>query len=108
MRARKQSGEDADRLRYEAIGVVFAFLRERLPQYEWGAVEVAAPDAAPHVAFGGSHLAMERFVCLAVDRRVLDCAARTPHELVQRMDLAGIDARLDATDDEEPICLELD
>lgn len=100
--------EERERQRYELVGEIFEFLRDRLPQYEWGVVEVAAQGAPPNIAFGGNHTVVERFVCLLIDRRLIDCAADSPEDFLDRLDLSDIEARLDQGDADEPVHLELD
>jgi hypothetical protein len=86
--------QDRLALREEVIGEVFEYLCDRLPQYRWITEEVVV-DGWPLVAFGGRHCAVERFVCLAIDRRVIECAAGEPAQLLHRLDLARVDAALD-------------
>ena len=109
-RRRHDVPTDLDRLlaRDEAIGAVHQYLCERLPQYIWSALEVVVNGWPPHVAFGGSHCAAERFVCLTIDRRVIDCAAAAPDELLWRLDLAQVETKLDRGDPCRPVSVELD
>jgi hypothetical protein len=93
--------------RDETIGAVYEYLRESLPQYLWSALEVAVAGWPPHVAFGGSHCEAERFVCLTIDRRVIDCAGDEPAALVRRLDLARVGAELEG-DPTRPVHVELD
>ena len=94
--------------RDQTIGAVFEYLRERLPQYIWSALEVAVEGWPPHVAFGGSHCDGDRFVCLTIDRRVIDCASDAPDELLQRLDLAQVEMELEDGDPARPVSVELD
>jgi hypothetical protein len=107
---RRTALRDARRLaqRDETIGAVFEYLRERLPQYIWSALEVAVDGWPPHVAFGGCHCDGERFVCLTIDRRVIDCASHAPDELLQRLDLAQVEMELEEGDPARPVSVELD
>jgi hypothetical protein len=95
-------------LRDQTIGAVYQYLRERLPEYFWSALDVAVNGWPPHVAFSGSHCEGERFVCLTIDRRVIDCAAAAPDELLHRLDLAQVGAQLDRGDPCRPVSVELD
>lgn len=95
-------------LREEMIGAVFQYLCERLPEYLWNALEIAVEGWPPHVAFGGSHCEHDRFVCLTIDRRVLDCAAGEPAHLLRRLDLAQVEAALAEGDATRPVAIELD
>jgi hypothetical protein len=94
--------------RDETIGAVYEYLRERLPQYLWSALEVAVSGWPPHVAFGGSHCELERFVCLTIDRRVIDCAGDEPAALVRRLYLARVEVELEEGDATRPVLVELD
>jgi hypothetical protein len=89
------------------IGAVFEYLRERLPQYLWSPLEVAVAGWPPHVAFGGSHCEIERFVCLTIDRRVIDCAGYDSAALLHRLDLARVEAELSG-ESGRPVRVELD
>jgi hypothetical protein len=94
--------------RDETIGAVYEYLRERLPQYLWSALEVVVAGWPPHVAFGGSHCEIERFVCLTIDRRVIDCASDEPAALLRRLDLARVEVELEEGDAMRPVLVELD
>jgi transketolase C-terminal domain/subunit len=100
--------EKRERERHEVVTRVYEFLRDRLPHYQWGVVEVASESGRHHLAFGGSHTAIERFVCLTIDQRMIDCAAAAPHDLIRRLEIAGVELRLDRSDDDLPVSLELD
>ena len=106
----RRASRDADRLalRDETIGAVFEYLTERLPQYIWSALEVTVDGWPPQVAFGGSHCDSERFVCLTIDRRVIDCAADAPAQLLHRLDLAQVGMELDEGEPPRPVSVELD
>ena len=94
--------------RDETIGAVYEYLRERLPQYLWSALEVTVAGWQPQVAFGGSHCELERFVCLTIDRRVIDCAGDEPAALLQRLALARVEVELDEGDGTRPVLVGLD
>jgi hypothetical protein len=94
--------------RDETIGAVFEYLRDRLPQYMWSALEVVATGAPPHVAFAGDHCELERFVCLSIDRRVIDCAGYEPAALLHRLDRARVEVELDEGDGTRPVLVALD
>jgi hypothetical protein len=94
--------------RGETIYAIFDYLLERLPQFLWSELDVRVPGLPSHVAFTGRHCDDERFACLIVDRRVIDCAGDEPSQLLWRLDLAGVPAELEAADCPRPVRLELD